>query len=49
MQYYSSQGDATHRGLYPGKTPVGCVIEYLEKPRVPRHLAGGLGGNLCLQ
>lgn len=26
MQYYNSQGDTTHKGLYPGKTPVGCVI-----------------------
>lgn len=48
MQYYNSQGDATHKGLYPGKMPVGCVIEYLEKPRVSRHAAGSLGSAPCL-
>lgn len=31
MQYYNSQGDTTHKGLYPGKTPVGCVIRYLKE------------------
>lgn len=48
MQYYNSQGDATHKGLYPGKMPVGCAIEYLEKPRVSRHTASGLGSPPCL-
>lgn len=42
MQYYNSQGDATYKGLYPGKMPVGCVIEYLEKPCVSRPPTGGL-------
>lgn len=44
MQYYNSQGDATHKGLYPGKMPVGCVIEYLEKLCVPgtRPVAGAV-------
>lgn len=27
MQYYNSQGDTTHKGLYPGKTPAGCVMQ----------------------
>lgn len=31
MQYYNSQGDTIHKGLYPGKTPVGCVILDLKK------------------
>lgn len=31
MQYYNSQGDTTHKGLYPGKMPVGCVIRYLKE------------------
>lgn len=48
MQYYNSQGDATHKGLYPGKTPAGCVIDYLEKPLISRHPASGLGSSPCL-
>lgn len=48
MQYYNSQGDATHRGLHPGKLPVGCVIEYLEELCVSRPSAGGLGNHPCL-
>lgn len=31
MQYYNSQGDTTHKGLYPGKMPVGCVMWYLKE------------------
>jgi hypothetical protein len=47
MQYYNSQGDATHKGLYPGKMPVGCVIQYLEKPHSGLS-ASVLGSSLCL-
>lgn len=32
MQYYNSQGDATHKGLYPGKMPVECVMWSLKRP-----------------
>lgn len=42
MQYYSSQGDTTHKGLYPGKIPFGCVMQYAE------CLASVLGMSLCL-